>query len=128
MGLPEVPGEHRVAVLGASPKPHRYANQAVRLLLEKGYRVVPVHPRWETIEGLPVAPSLAAIEGQVHTLTLYVGAARSAPLIEEILELNPGRVIFNPGSESPALAGRLTDAGIEHFEACTLVMLRTGQF
>ncbi len=122
------PTAHRVVVLGASPKPHRYANQAVRLLLEKGYQVIPVHPRWETIEGLPVAPSLGAVEAPVHTLTLYLGAARSEPLVEDILRLAPGRVIFNPGSESALLAARLGAAGIECFEACTLVMLRTGQF
>ena len=33
------PSEHHVVVLGASPKPERYSNRAVRLLLRLGYRV-----------------------------------------------------------------------------------------
>jgi hypothetical protein len=37
-------------------------------------------------------------------------------------------VIFNPGTESAAVQERLTQAGIEWFEACTLVMLKTDQF
>jgi len=37
-------------------------------------------------------------------------------------------VVFNPGTESPAVQERLDDAGIDWLEACTLVMLRSGQF
>ncbi len=119
---------HRVAVLGASPKPARYSNQCIRLLLQHGYPVTPVHPRFERIEDLPVAPRLDAIDDTIDTLTLYVGPAHLEPQTDEIVKLAPGRVIFNPGSESRAVQARLSDAGIEWFEACTLVMLKTGQF
>ena len=119
---------HHVAVLGASPKPARYANQAVRLLLQHGYRVTPIHPRFEEIEGLPVAKRLDQVARPVDTLTLYVGPERLAPQIAELVALEPGRVIFNPGTESLALQQALDEAGIEWLEACTLVMLKTGQF
>jgi uncharacterized protein len=126
--LPATPSEHRVVVLGASNKPARYANQAQRLLMEMGYAVVPVHPKLARIEGLAVVPSLRLIHEPVHTLTLYVGAARSRPLIPEIVQLNPARVIFNPGSESEELEDVLRAHHIESLHACTLVMLRTRQF
>jgi len=120
--------DHHVAVLGASPKPARYANQALRLLLKKGYRVTPMHPKFSEIEGLKVANDYADVEQPVHTLTLYVGAERLAPQIDDILALKPHRVIFNPGTESAMLQKALDDAGVHWFEACTLVMLRTDQF
>jgi uncharacterized protein len=126
--LPQEPARHAVAVLGASPKPERYANQAIRLLKEKGYRVLPVHPKFGRIEELPVFAELAAIEEQVHTLTLYVGPERSQPLIPEILALRPGRVIFNPGTESAELEAQLTARQIPCIHGCTLVMLKTRQF
>ncbi len=122
------PAQHHVAVLGASPKPQRYANQAIRLLLEHGYRVTPIHPKIPEIEGLPVASSLAEVARPVHTLTLYVGPARLEPLADEIVAAAPGRVIFNPGTETPAVQRALDAAGIPWEEACTLVLLRTGQF
>ncbi|RTZ71270.1 MAG: CoA-binding protein [Gammaproteobacteria bacterium] len=122
------PSQHHVAVLGATPKPERYANQAVRLLLEKGYRVTPIHPKIASIEGLAVAPSVEQITDPVDTLTLYVGPARLEPMIDSLVALKPGRVIFNPGTESPALQQALDTAGIPWEEACTLVLLRTGQF
>ncbi len=117
-----------VVVLGATPKRERYANQALRLLLEHGYRVTPVHPKIAEIEGLPVAPSLADIDEPIHTLTLYVGPARLTPMIPQIVAARPGRVIFNPGTECPPLQEALDQAGIPWEEACTLVLLRTGQF
>ena len=118
----------RVVVLGASHKPERYANQAIRLLLEHGHEVVPVHPRLDLAEGLPVAHRLGEIEGAVDVLTLYIGPERSALVADDIVKLHPGRVIFNPGTESDALEARLDAAGIPHERACTLVLLRTGQF
>ncbi len=122
------PSEHHVVVLGASPKPARYANQALRLLLAQGYRVTPVHPRWQEIEGLPVLASLTQIRRPVQTLTLYVGPAQLEPMAEELLQLAPDRVIFNPGTESRLLQQRLDAAGIPWEEACTLVLLKTGTF
>jgi predicted CoA-binding protein len=118
----------RVAVLGASHKPERYSNQAVRMLKEYGHTVVPVTPGRKVIEDLPVVPDLGSIEGRIDTLTMYVGPERSTQLQEAILALKPGRVILNPGTESPDLEQALSDAGIPWLHACTLVMLRTGQF
>ncbi len=117
-----------VAVLGASNNPERYSNMVVRRLREAGHRVIPVNPALETIEDLPVAKSLGEVADPIDTLTLYVGPQRSAPMIADILRLHPKRVIFNPGAESTELAAALDRANIPHVEACTLVMLQTGQF
>ena len=125
---PISPEDHRVVVLGASPKPARYANRAVRELIARGYSVIPVHPKIRQIEGLQVVHKLSAIKERVHTLTLYVGPKRSRDLIDDIIRLNPGRVILNPGTESSALETRLRASHIHCLHACTLVMLRTGQF
>lgn len=117
-----------VAVLGASHKPERYSNQAVRMLKEYGHEVIPVTPGRTVIEDLPVVTDLAHIDRPVDTLTLYVGPERSAQLLEAIVALKPGRVILNPGAESATLEQALNQAGIPWMHACTLVMLRTGQF
>jgi len=125
---PSDPAHRHVVVLGASNKPLRYSNQAIRLLLAKGYRVTPVHPRIGQIEGLEVAATLEAVAQPVDTLTLYLGPERLQPLIDQVVRLKPQRVIFNPGTESPALQSRLEQAGIHWLEACTLVLLRIGTF
>ena len=117
-----------VVVLGASPKPERYSNKAVRLLLEHGHLVIPVHPAITEIESTPVVHALEHIEGPVDTLTVYLSPSISAPLQSDVLNLKPKRVIFNPGAENPELKQALERAGIAVEEACTLVLLNTEQF
>lgn len=124
-----IPKEKRnVAVLGASPKPERYANMAIRLLGELGYRPFPVNPAFEEVEGLACYPRLGDISEPLHTVTLYLGPARSTPLIDEIVAAAPQRIIMNPGAENEQLAEAASSAGIEVVEGCTLVMLRSGLF
>ncbi len=118
----------RVVVLGASKNPERYAHKALVRLREAGYSVVPVHPALPEIEGIPVAPRLGQVEGDAHTVTVYVGAKNLPALTAEILELRPQRVIFNPGTEHPETMEAVDQAGIECVQGCTLVMLATGQF
>jgi predicted CoA-binding protein len=119
-----------VAILGASDKEERYAYRALKLLQENGYKVLPVHPRIKKIDGLPVFPRLADIpkDSPVDTLTLYVNGATVLESISDILNLRPRRVIMNPGTENASATRQLADQGIEVLEACTLVMLKTGQF
>ena len=117
-----------VAVLGASNKPERYSHQAVVLLAKKGHAVFPIHPALAEIDGHRVFKRLADVSAPLHTVTMYVSPALSAGLAGEILAAKPARVIFNPGTENPELEEKLAAAGIDVLHACTLVMLRTGQF
>jgi hypothetical protein len=90
--------------------------------------VIPVHPKAERIDHLPVLRDLAAVREPVDTLTLYMGPERVQSLIDSIVQLRPGRVILNPGAESRELERALHLARIPYEHACTLVLLRTGQF
>ncbi len=123
-----MPKADPVAILGASNRPDRYAYKAFAMLREYGYRPIPIHPALGDIDSVPVAKSMAAITEPVHTLTLYVNPGRLADLLDEAVALHPRRVIFNPGTESPEARTRFEAAGIRCVEACTLVLLRTGQF
>ena len=118
----------KVVVVGASAHEERYSNKAMKMLADYGHTPIPVAPAVDRILGRDVFHSVAAVTGRVDTVTLYLRPARQAGLFEQIVELKPKRVIFNPGTENPGEYDRLTNAGIEVIEACTLVMLRTGQF
>jgi len=117
-----------VAILGASPKPDRYAYQALQLLHEYGHRTLPINPAFEEILGEKCYPTISDAPRPIDTVTLYLGETRSSPLIDEIICAKPRRIIMNPGAENSALAAEAEKAGIEVVEGCTLVMLRTGQF
>ncbi len=117
-----------VAVLGASNKPDRYSYKAVRLLRQKGHTPYPVHPALAEVDGLPVFPSLSAITVPLDTITVYVSPQNQQAIAGQLLNSAARRVIFNPGTENPALAEQLRKRGKEVLEACTLVLLTTGQF
>lgn len=120
----------RVVIVGASPKPERYAHKALVALRQHGHEVLPFNPTLpaEEIEGLPLVKDLAQVAGPVDTVTMYVGEKISAGMTDALLTLRPRRVIFNPGAENALLAVALEKAGIRCEDACTLVMLATGQF
>jgi hypothetical protein len=117
-----------VAILGASPKPERYAYKAFRMLTDHGHQPIPINPAFDEILGAKCYPKIAEAPKPIDTVTLYLGEARSNPLIDEIIAAKPRRIIMNPGAENPALAEKAEEAGIEVVEGCTLVMLATGQF
>ncbi len=117
-----------VAILGASAKPDRYSFKAAQRLLASGHRPVGVNPAPLSIPGLDVVPSIAALPPHLHTLTVSVSAEKSQAMADAIVTYGFSRVIFNPGAENPHLATRLRAEGIQVLEACTLVMLATGQF
>lgn len=117
-----------VAILGATPKPEKYANMAQVKLLAHGHAVVGVNPAQPDLGGAPVSKSVSDLPPGIDTLTVYVGSDRSTALADEILGYGFRRVIFNPGAENPDLAAKLHDRGVETVEGCTLVMLSSRQF
>jgi uncharacterized protein len=118
----------KTAILGASPKPDRYAHMAQVKLLAHGHGVVGVNPALPDLGGVPVVRSIVDLPPEIDTLTVYVGASRSSELADEILSYGFRRVVFNPGAENPELAAILRESGVEVLEACTLVMLSNGLF
>jgi predicted CoA-binding protein len=124
----KAPANSVVAVLGASTNEERYSFKAVRMLKEHDHRPIPVHPAGHTVDGVPGVKSLSDIKVSVDTVTCYVNEQISDSEFDRIVALKPKRVIFNPGAENERLAAKLEAAGIEVVRACTLVMLRTGQF
>jgi tRNA G37 N-methylase Trm5 len=61
-----------VAILGASSNLERYSNKAQLRLMEEGHTVFPVSKKDEMIAGVKAYPNLAAIFGEIDTLTIYV--------------------------------------------------------
>lgn len=114
-------------VLGASPNPERYSNMAVNRLAAKGHPVVAIGSRAAQIGDIPVITAHPALE-QVDTVTVYLNPTIQREYYDYILQLHPKRIIFNPGAENAELADIAREHQIEPVEACTLVLLSTGQF
>jgi hypothetical protein len=117
----------KTLVFGASLKPNRYSNIAVRSLVKNGFPTVAYGLRTGVIGGLQVKTNLDEFQ-DIHTITLYLNPVRQEEYYATILNLEPKRVIFNPGTENPYFYDLLSKNGIEVEVACTLVLLSTKQF
>jgi uncharacterized protein len=114
-------------VLGASENPDRYSNRAVRKLIAYGHRVVAVGRRDGKIDEQAIRKE-APSDVPIDTVTVYLNARNQKEWESAVLDLSPSRIIFNPGAENRRLADAARARGIEVLEACTLVMLGTGQY
>ncbi|MBL7873707.1 MAG: CoA-binding protein [Cyclobacteriaceae bacterium] len=119
----------KTVIIGATPNRSRYAYLAAGMLLEYHNPIVPVGIKQGEVYGeniLPINDRLP-IEG-VDTVTLYIGPRHQPEHYDYIISLKPKRVIFNPGTENEEFEKLIEASGAVALEACTLVMLRSGQY
>jgi len=119
--------QKKTLVLGATNNPARYAYLAANRLVAAGHEIVNIGIKRGEVAGVPIQPA-GDILPDIHTITLYVGPQRQSEYYDYILNTNPRRIVFNPGTENPELKALAQRRGIETLEACTLVLLSTGQY
>lgn len=117
----------KTLVIGASTNPVRYSHMAVHQLRAHEHEVIGLAKRKGEVADIEIQTEFPE-DNDIHTVTLYVGPKHQPEYYQPVLDLKPKRVIFNPGTENDEFNRKLTKAGIEAIEACTLVMLSTGQF
>ena len=117
----------KTLIIGASPDPSRHAYKAAHMLTRFNHEIINVGIKRGEVAGVEIeAPG--EIHNDIDTVTLYIGPALQAQYHDYILDTKPTRVIFNPGTENYELEKLLDAHGIEPVEACTLVLLSTGQY
>ncbi len=117
----------KTLIIGASDNPERYSYKAAERLLKNGHEIELLGLRSKTIFGKTIATEMKQYS-DIDTVTLYVGAKHQPQYYDYIVSLKPRRVIFNPGTENNEFYRVLEENGILSEEACTLVLLGTGQF
>jgi uncharacterized protein len=117
----------KTLVLGASQNPERYSYLAMQRLVAHQQPVVAIGARKGQVGDTIIETEKKAFS-DIDTVTLYLNPLRQKEYYDYILSLHPKRIIFNPGAENDELAELAEQKGIEVQEACTLVLLSTGQF
>ena len=117
----------KTLIIGASNNPERYAYKAAERLLRHGFEIELIGKRPEIIFGRIIDTEKKEFE-DIDTVTLYISDKFQPEYYEYIISLNPNRVIFNPGTENPEFEELLISNDIHVEEACTLVLLGTGQY
>ncbi|MBC7829398.1 MAG: CoA-binding protein [Chitinophagaceae bacterium] len=117
----------KTLVLGASDNPSRYSYLALNRLVSKGHPVVAVGRKKTAVAGVEIDKEKKGFEN-VDTVTLYLNPNNQKEYYDYIISLKPKRIIFNPGTENEELYDLARKNNIQTMEACTLVLLSTGQY
>lgn len=117
----------KTLVLGSSENPERYSYLATSRLRAHEHPVVGVGLKPGKIGDSLIQTEFPS-EHDIDTVTLYMSAKNQEPYLNQIIDLEPKRIIFNPGTENPVLEQMAEAKGIETVHGCTLVMLSTGQY
>ena len=117
----------KTLVVGASPDSSRYSYLAINMLREAGHPVLAIGKKTGEAADVKIQKERFT-DTDIDTITLYINPTFQKEYYDYFLQLRPKRIIFNPGTENPELAALAHQAGIRTIEACTLVLLRTGQY
>jgi predicted CoA-binding protein len=117
----------KTLILGASDNPSRYSYLALNSLRKHGHPVVAIGKKSSKVADVEVTTEKKELK-DIDTITVYLNPANQKAYYDYIFSLRPRRVIFNPGAENPELIAQLRSKGIEPVEACSLVLLSTGQY
>ncbi len=117
----EADDRRSVAVIGASNDRAKYGNKAVRAYLRSGYKVYPVNPKGEAVEGLEAYRSILDIQAEVERATLYVLPEVGLKVIEEIAQKGVKELYVNPGAESDELVNKARKLGLNPILACSIL-------
>ena len=119
--------KNRTLILGASLNPSRISHIVVKELNAKGFELIAFGRKVGHIGDVEVTDRLMPWQ-DIHTISLYLNPAVQKSFYQDIIDLDPKRVIFNPGTENPEFQNMLSEAGIAYENACNLVLLRTDQY
>jgi hypothetical protein len=101
----------RIAVVGLSPRPERDSNRVARYLIARGYEVVPVYPRLETVLERPAYRRVQDVPGAVDLVDVFRRSEFLGGVVDDVLAARAPAVWFQLGCVDEAAAGRAAAAG-----------------
>jgi uncharacterized protein len=112
-----------IAVVGASPEPHRSSHGVMRYLLDAGYRCIPVNPNCDEVLGVPTVASLSEIAGPVDLVDVFRRPQFCVEHAREAVAAGAGALWLQLGIVSAEARAVAEQAGLDYVEnACTAVV------
>ncbi len=104
--------QRSLAVVGVSRGGKKFGNRAYRELKAKGYRLFPVHPEAEVLEGDPCYPSLSALPERSGGVLIIVPPTQTEQVVRDAAAAKIPRVWMQQGAGSDAAVRYCEEHGI----------------
>lgn len=114
--------QQKLAVVGVSRSGKKFGNAAYRELRAKGYRLFPVHPYAESIEGDSCYPNLKSLPEPVDGVLIVVPPAQTEQVVRAAAEAGIRRVWMQQGAESATAIKFCRDNGIREVHGECIMM------
>ena len=114
-----------IALIGASNDKHKYGNKIYRDLRSKGYNVIPINPKEETIEGDKAYTSIEQMDKLPDIANFVVSPHIAIKIAKHIANLGIKHLWFQPGSESDELENWLKNTAEIKYLVNSCIMVET---
>jgi predicted CoA-binding protein len=102
-----------VAMVGLSQDWSRPSNFAAKYLLDHGFDVIPVNPKYDEILGQKCYPDLKSIPTPVDIVDLFQRVERIPPFVDDAIAIGAKLLWLQLGIVDEVQAKKATDAGLE---------------
>lgn len=103
----------RVAIVGLSDKKSRPSNNVGKYLLDHGFEVIPVNPKYDEVLGQICYPDLASVPTPVDIVDLFQRSERVPPFVDDAIAIGAKVVWMQLGIVHEEAAKKARDAGLE---------------
>jgi len=110
------------AVVGATIDEEKFGNKIYKKLKEKGYKVYPISPKYEEIDGDKAYKSLHELPEKPDVVNFVVNPKIGLGIVEDCAKLDINKIWLQPGTVSDELLNLAKEKNIEAVQACVLVV------
>lgn len=111
------------AVVGASENKEKFGWKIFKKLKDRGYKVYPISPNYETIDGDKCYKNLTELPEKPEVIDMVIAPKYGINTIKEASELGIQNIWLQPGTYNDELLSLIKEEGLNSVQACVLVEL-----
>ncbi|MFQ5911152.1 MAG: CoA-binding protein [Thermoplasmata archaeon] len=102
-----------IAVVGMSGKPERPSYQVAKYLARAGYRIIPVNPSYDEIDGMKSYPDIESIPEEIDVVDIFRRAEHIEPIVDGAIRKRAKVVWMQEGIVNVRAAEKAKQAGLQ---------------
>ena len=124
MNIEEAMDKKTWAVVGATDNPEKYGCKIFKKLKQMGYKVYPVNPNYDSLQGEKCYPNISSLPEVPEVVNMVVAPKHGIKVIEEAGTLGVKYIWLQPGTVNNEIITLAEEKGIKTIQACVLVEAR----
>jgi len=110
------------AIIGASNNKQKYGNKIIKDLIINNYKVIPINPKEEKIEGIKAYKNISEVKNKIDVVVFITPPQITREVIKEVKKMKIKKVWFQPGSNNEETIKYCQENNIEYIrDACIMI-------